>query len=100
MPCGGDPVRGWRAQLDYEARAAARPGVPSRMPNVNFYRAGLWLVGGLAIVNSPLSPVRVFYSLVNGSLNVAFILVYLATYYLASFWADQVTKIVPEPYLV
>jgi len=70
------------------------------MPNANIYSAGLWLVGGLATVNSPLYPVRVLYALVNGSFSFAFVLVYVAIYYLASFWASQVTKVVPDPYLV
>jgi alpha-1,2-glucosyltransferase len=99
MPCG-NPVAGWRAQLDFQARARAAPGVSPAMPNANLYQAGWWFVGGLATLNSPLNPARVLYSLINGSLNIAFVLVYLAIYYLASFWADQVTKVVPEPYLV
>jgi hypothetical protein len=99
MPCG-DPVVGWRAQLDWQARARAAPGIPPAMPNANLYNAGLWVVGGLATLDSPLYPVRVLYSFVNGSFNFAVLLVYLAIYYLSSFWASQVTKRVPDPYLV
>jgi hypothetical protein len=99
MPCG-DPAVGWARQLEWQARARAAPGGSPGMPNPNLYLAGWWFVGGLATVNSPLYPVRILYSLVKGSFGFAFILVYLAIYYLASFWADQVTKIVPDPYLV
>lgn len=99
MPCG-DPVAGWRAQLNYATRAQALQGGPPGMPYINLYLAGLWVVGGLATAITPLYPVRVLYSLVNGSLNLAFLLVYLAVYYLASFWAGQVTQVVPGPYLV
>jgi alpha-1,2-glucosyltransferase len=86
--------------LDFQARRQAAPGVPPAMPNANLYQAGWWFVGGLATLNSPLYPVRVLHLLINGSFNFAFVLVYLAIYYLASFWADQVTKVVSEPYLV
>jgi alpha-1,2-glucosyltransferase len=99
MPCG-DPVVGWRAQLDWQGRARAAPGVPPAMPNANLYNAGLWIVGGFVTVDSPLYPVRVFYSLVNGSFNFTLILVYFAIYCLASIWASQVTKAVTDPYLV
>jgi len=99
MPCG-DPAVGWARQLEWQARARAAPGGSPGMPNPNLYLAGWWFVGGLATVNSPLYPVRILYSLIKGSFSFAFILVYLAIYYLASFWADQVTKIVPDPYLV
>ncbi|KAN0104256.1 glycosyltransferase family 59 protein [Hyaloscypha variabilis] len=98
MPCG-DPAVGWARQLEWQARARAAPGGSPGMPNPNLYLAGWWFVGGLATVNSPLYPVRILYSLIKGSFSFAFILVYLAIYYLASFWADQVTKIVPDPYL-
>jgi alpha-1,2-glucosyltransferase len=99
MPCG-DPVVGWRAQLNWQGRARVAPGVPPAMPNANLYNAGLWIVGGLVTVDSPLYPVRVLYSLVNGSFNFTLILVYFGIYYLASIWASQVTKAVPDPYLV
>ncbi|KAH8756879.1 DIE2/ALG10 family-domain-containing protein [Hyaloscypha sp. PMI_1271] len=69
------------------------------MPNANLYNAGLWIVGGFVTVDSPLYPVRVFYSLVNGSFNFTLILVYFAIYCLASIWASQVTKAVADPYL-
>jgi alpha-1,2-glucosyltransferase len=99
MPCG-DPVVGWRAQLDWQGRARAAPGVPPAMPNANLYNAGLWIVGGFITVDSPLYPVRVLYSLVNDSFNFTLILVYFAIYCLASIWASQVTKFVTYPYLV
>ncbi|KAE9363218.1 glycosyltransferase family 59 protein [Stipitochalara longipes BDJ] len=98
MPCG-DPAVGWRAQLDWQARAQAAQGGSPGIPHANLYSAAWWFVGGLATINSPLYPVRVLYSLANGSFSFVFALVYLAIYYLASFWANQVTKVVPNPYL-
>jgi alpha-1,2-glucosyltransferase len=70
------------------------------MANLRIYQALWWLVGGLAILDTPLYPGRLIGSFMHRSLNFAFVPVFLTIFSFATVWADQVTTFVPEPYLV
>ncbi|KUJ10425.1 uncharacterized protein LY89DRAFT_596356 [Mollisia scopiformis] len=54
----------------------------------------LWSLAGLAVWDSPFSPNSLF-----RSVAVTTAVAYLSLYLLASLWQNQVTEIVPEPYL-
>ena len=66
------------------------------MPNSRIYQALWWAVGGLALIDTPIYPG----SLACRSLNLALVSVFFAVFSFATFWAEQVTTFVPEPYLV
>ena len=60
----------------------------------------LWLLGSFIVLDTPLSPFRILSHSRISSEKLNLLIAFLTLYALATFWAGQVTKIVPEPYLV
>lgn len=75
-------------------------GVHLGTPSSMLHQGAWWSISALAAIDTPLYPPRILNSLMNRTFNWVFVPVYLFLLTSAKYWAGQVTKYVPEPYLV